>query len=123
MATGFTFGKRLVKAVFKAAGLEIRRKRSGVPRASMRGALRQLAALRFRPSTVIDAGVAFQTSELYEEFSDSNILLIEPLQEFEPCLQEICKRYKAQYVLAAAGETTGAAVFNVHKDHSMAPVF
>jgi FkbM family methyltransferase len=106
-------GKRL----FNALGLDVRKRRGEeVPRASMRGALRQLAGLGFRPGTVIDAGVAYQTSELYEEFPESSIMLIEPLAEFEPFLREICTKHKAQYVLAAAGAAPGTAVFNVHVD-------
>jgi FkbM family methyltransferase len=107
-------GKRL----FRVFGLDIRKRRAGegVPRASMRGALRQLASLGFRPGTVIDVGVAYQTSELYEEFPGSRIVLIEPLAEFEPSLRQICAKYKGQYVLAAAGAAPGTAVFNVHVD-------
>jgi FkbM family methyltransferase len=61
-------------------------------------------------------GAAAQTSELYEEFREAEILLIEPLVEFEPFLRKICASYKAQYVLAAAGERQGTAVLNVHRD-------
>ncbi len=105
------------KKLFGAFGLEIRKARAGeVLRASMRGALRQLSNLGFRPGTIVDVGVAYQTAELYEEFPASSILLIEPLAEFEPCLRQICAEHKAQYVLAAAGATPGTAIFNVHTD-------
>jgi FkbM family methyltransferase len=116
----FTSGKRLVKSGFSAFGLDIHKKRPEQPvtlhRASLSGALRQLSALGFKPKTVIDVGVATQTSELYEEFKDCNLLLIEPLVEFEPFLRKICGSYKAQYVLAAAGEVPGSATINVHPD-------
>jgi FkbM family methyltransferase len=82
----------------------------------MAASLRQLVRLGFKPQTVIDVGVAYETTELYQEFRDANILLIEPLVEFEPFLCKICNTYKAQYVLAAAGETAGTAVLNVHPD-------
>jgi FkbM family methyltransferase len=115
-----TSGKQLAKNVFSAFGLDIRKKRpsqpEAIPRASMRGALRQLSALGFKPVTVIDVGVATQTSDLYEEFKESSLLLIEPLVEFEHFLLKICSSYKAQYVLAAAGETPGSATINVHPD-------
>ncbi len=107
--------KQLVKNFFAAFGLEIRKK-SAVPRASMAGGLAQLARLGFQPRTVIDAGVATQTLELYEEFPSASILLVEPLAEFEPFLQKICSIYNAQYVLAAAGQAPGSATFNVHAD-------
>jgi FkbM family methyltransferase len=79
------------------------------------GALRQLSNMGFRPRTVIDVGVAYQTSELYEEFPEAQILLVEPQPEFEPFLKEICSKYKAEYVLAAGAEA-GEAVFNVHPE-------
>jgi FkbM family methyltransferase len=82
----------------------------------MAGSLRQLGGLGFKPQTVIDIGVAFETPELYEEFRDADILLIEPLAEFEPFLRKICTTYKAQYVLAAAGATAGTTVLNVHTE-------
>ena len=109
-------GKRL----FGALGLEVRKSRveqsAGVPRAGLTGALRQLTCLGFQPRTVIDVGVAYHTAELYEEFPGTDILLIEPLAEFEPFLRRITERYKAQYVLAAAGEMAGTATLNVHPD-------
>jgi len=75
-----------------------------------------MTGLGFKPQTIIDVGVAFETPQLYREFRDADILLIEPLVEFEPFLQKICQQYKAQYVLAAAGEATGTAILNVHLD-------
>lgn len=116
-----TTAKAAAKKLFNAFGLEIRKKplaapAEPLPRASMAGALRQLSALGFHPRTVIDVGVATKTEELYQAFQDADILLVEPLVEFEPFLRDICRSYKAQYVLAAAGETPGSAVINVHPD-------
>jgi FkbM family methyltransferase len=111
----------LVKRVFNMLGLEIRRRRPTdarplPPRASLGGALRQLRSLGFNPHTVIDVGVAGETPELYHAFPKAKLLLIEPLVEFEPFLKQICRRYDAQYVLAAAGESCGSAIINVHTD-------
>jgi FkbM family methyltransferase len=113
--------KRGVKNIFGILGLELRKKRpSGEEnpqpsaRTSFAGALRQLSKSGFRPKTVIDVGVAFETEELHQEFREAEILLVEPLVEFEPFLKRICERYKAQYVLAAAGAARGSAVLNVH---------
>ncbi len=110
--------KRLVKKVFGTAGLEIRKKSAdpNQDRATFSGALRQIAKLGFRPRTVIDVGVAYHTLELYQQFPEARILLVEPLAEFEPFLRQICTQYKAEYVLAAAGEKAGSAVLNVHPD-------
>jgi FkbM family methyltransferase len=65
---------------------------------------------------VIDVGVAFETEDLHQAFREAQLLLIEPLAEFEPFLKGICERYNAQYVLAAAGEARGSAVLNVRAD-------
>jgi FkbM family methyltransferase len=109
--------KRATKQLFNTVGLEIRKKQhDGVPRASMAGALYQLSTLGFDPQTIIDVGVAYHTSELYQQFKKASILLIEPLVEFEPFLRRICSSYNAQYVLAAAGENAGTSVLNVHPD-------
>lgn len=114
--------KQFVKDVFGAVGLDIRLKRdgpapaSGPARASMDGGLRQLVKMGLRPRTVIDAGVADATPELYQQFGDADILLIEPQVEFEPFLKKICATSRAQYVLAAAGPAPGLAQFNVHRD-------
>jgi FkbM family methyltransferase len=120
MGGGLTSARRLVKAVFNAAGLEIRKRRPAeptvMPRANLRGTLRQLAAVGLEPRTVIDVGVAYATSELYEQFPGAQILLVEPLVEFEPFLQRIAGQYNAQCVMAAAGETPGIAMLNVHRD-------
>ena len=116
-----TTAKVAAKKLFNAFGLEIRKKQLAtspepIPRASIRGALHQLSTLGFHPRTVIDVGVATQTEELYQAFKDADILLIEPLAEFEPFLRDLCLSYNAQYVLAAAGETPGSAILNVHPD-------
>jgi FkbM family methyltransferase len=109
--------KHFAVRLFKALGLDIRRIRPATPaRDSMAGGLAQLARLGFQPRTVIDAGVANATPELYSTFPSASILLIEPLAEFEPFLQKICSTYNAQYVLAAAGSAPGSATFHVHAD-------
>src|SRR5208283_1372595 len=91
-----TTAKVAAKRLFNAFGLEIRKKQLAtppepIPRASMRGALQQLSTLGFRPRTVIDVGVATKTEELYRAFNEADILLVEPLAEFEPFLRDICR--------------------------------
>ena len=116
--------KRSAKVFFNSLGLELRRippapdaqAVEAANRTTFRGALRQMHRLGLAPKTLIDVGVAFETRELYEEFRGSEILLVEPLAEFEPFLKKICTEFKAQYVLAAAGESSGSITLNVHKD-------
>lgn len=64
--------------------------------------LDHIIGLGYSPLTVFDIGVALGTFPLYEKFSDASHLLIEPLYEFEEKLIEISRKYKADYVLAAA---------------------
>jgi FkbM family methyltransferase len=107
----------MMRRIFNAVGLDVHKLQpAGISRMSMAGSLRQLVFLGLKPQTVIDVGVAYHTQELYQEFREANILLIEPLAEFEPFLRKICATYNAQYVLAAAAETAGRAILNVHRD-------
>lgn len=70
----------------------------------------------FDPATVVDVGVATDTYELYQHFPNARYLFVEPLIEFEPNLQQLCKQFRGDYVLAAAGPTTGEITFNVSTD-------
>jgi FkbM family methyltransferase len=66
---------------------------------------------------VIDVGVADGTPEIYDVFSDAYFLLVEPLVEFEPLLQETLRSVRGSYVLAAAGAEPGDIPFHMHTDH------
>jgi len=59
----------------------------------------------FFPATLIDVGVANGTPGLYQAFPEAQLLLIEPLPEYEPQLQAILQRRQGRYALAAAGES------------------
>jgi FkbM family methyltransferase len=87
-------------------------------RTTLSEVLNQIAHFSFKPETVIDVGVADGTHELYKAFRASKILLIEPLIEFERVLQKIARKYKAEYVIAAASNRSGIANINVHSDLS-----
>lgn len=73
----------------------------------MEQVLDHFVEMDFSPATVFDVGVAQGTPALYTRFPDAIHILIEPLEEFEPSLKEICSRYNAEYVLAAAGNCPG----------------
>lgn len=104
--------KKAIKKSFNAFGFEIHRK--GLVRTNMVEALEHLKVLRFRPQTVIDVGVAIGTFELYKAFPDATHLLIEPVKEFEEALKHITRKFKAEYVIAAAGAKSGTVTINVH---------
>ena len=104
--------KNLLKRGFDALGYEVRRKIT--QRTNMAEVLEHMKVMGLAPKTVIDVGVAHGTFELYDAFPKSMHLLIEPLEEFKNSLDDICRKFKAQYVLAAATDKPGAVIFNVH---------
>ena len=111
------FFKQIIKSVFGSFGLEIQKKRAKQTdplvrrmfsiRTSMEQVLDHFVTMDFFPATVFDVGVAEGTPALYTRFPDATHILIEPLEEFEPSLKDICNRYNAEYVLAAAGDRPG----------------
>jgi len=103
--------KKIAYRTFKTFRFDIPRPRV---RTSLAGVLDHVKSLGFQPQTVIDVGVAYGTFELYERFPDANHLLVEAVSECEDFLKEICRKYKAQYVLAAAGKKPGTIIINVH---------
>jgi FkbM family methyltransferase len=70
----------------------------------------------FDPTTVVDVGVATDTDDLYHHFPTAQYLFVEPLEEFEPSLQQLCKQYNGTYMLAAAGATDGELTIHVSPD-------
>ena len=110
--------KKYLKGLVHRFGYDVRKiNNKNSLRISLAQSYSLISLLGFKPQTVIDVGVANGTQELYEAFPDSYFLLIEPLNDFEPQLQAILKRYRGSYILAAAGADTGKVTFNVHQNH------
>jgi FkbM family methyltransferase len=107
--------KAVVRRSLRTLGYEISNVRA-VRRTSLAHALMHLKRLGFQPEVVIDVGVGYGTSELYEVFPQAWYLLIEPLQEFELTLKKIVGRVRGEYVLAAASDQDGRIQINVHSD-------
>jgi FkbM family methyltransferase len=60
------------------------------------------------PRTLVDVGAGHGTPELYRAFPRAELILLEPLVEFERDLRHICqKQGRGRYVLAAAGARKG----------------
>lgn len=112
------FIKKLFNKAFCLAGFSLRRNKKSIQdrRENLEEVLHHLLKFKFNPKTVIDVGVATGTFELYKAYPESKHLLVEPLSEFEGSLIEITKKYRAIYVLGAAGEKNGFININVHKD-------
>ena len=107
--------KILIQRVLNSCGYQITRDLT--KRQSLAGVLEHVKKLGFEPQTVIDAGVAQGTFELYETFPDATHLLIEPLVEFEDVLKNISNQFsKVEYVIAAASSKEGTIEFTVRDE-------
>ncbi|MEW6367511.1 MAG: FkbM family methyltransferase [Acidobacteriota bacterium] len=67
----------------------------------------QLERLGGCPRTIVDAGVAQGTPELYGAFPDAHLVLIEPLAEFQPFISEILDRRRGTYLQLGLGARPG----------------
>ena len=93
--------KMLVKNFANKVGYDIRKLNSaGSIRTTAIESYVLMRDLGLNPETVIDIGIAKGTPELYKSFPKSYFLLVEPLDEFEPTMKSILKRYKGSYVLS-----------------------
>lgn len=116
------FSKQLIKQLFKSFGLEVRlqpsnEQKNTIPRTSFQGCLQNGIENGLNPQTVIDVGVATGTPELYKAFPDAFHLLIEPLRENLPYLEQWQKELKhCEYRLAVASNQVGETLINVHSD-------
>ncbi|OGG11077.1 hypothetical protein A2Z00_01695 [Candidatus Gottesmanbacteria bacterium RBG_13_45_10] len=110
--------KKAVKSVFRFCGLDVHRtgKHGEDRRTTLAEVLAHISRLGFGPKTVIDVGAGVGTFELYKTFPIAKHLLIESLREFERDLKQISSKYKAEYVIAAAGPRSGTTKINVHPD-------
>lgn len=78
-----------------------------ISRSSKLGSLLILRQQGFLPSSVIDVGALDGTIHLYQAFPEAHHLLIEPIAEYLPKLQDICASLPhAEYVEGAASDET-----------------
>jgi len=120
--------KAFVSAVFRALNgvLEIiglRLLRTNAPVRDFSLFFKHLKSLGFEVRTVIDVGVAFGTSPIYDAFPRARYFLVEPVAECRPVLEKLKQRLNAEYFLVAAGAENGEVTFNVHDDISGSSLF
>lgn len=112
--------KVTLRKLLNILGLEIHRvsqANSRHCRYSMQGCLQQAFENGLNPKTIIDVGAAKGTPALYKVFPKARHVLIEPLEEFAPCLDTLVGNLdNAEYILAAATSHPGSIVINVHPD-------
>jgi FkbM family methyltransferase len=72
---------------------------------------------KFYPDVIIDVGVANGTFELYDTFPKSQLILVEPIEEFSKCLNALQKKYdKVKVYPVAAGKSSTNMNIYVHDD-------
>jgi hypothetical protein len=115
--------KICVQRLFKLAGLEIRRiapvSPASLPRESVVQTLEQARAIGFMPLVVIDIGAAYGSfARLCQTvFREARYLLVEPLAEYRPLLEELKQSSgSVDYIVAAASAHEGEITINVHPD-------
>jgi FkbM family methyltransferase len=73
----------------------------------------------FTPETLVDVGAAGGTPELYKAFPKARQVLIEPLVEFAPDLDELVKEHGGEVIMTAVGASNGVTTLNVAHDFHM----
>jgi FkbM family methyltransferase len=120
--------KALVSAVFQAVNgvlalVGLRLLRTNAPVRNFSLFFKHLKSLGFEVRTVIDVGIAFGTSPIYDAFPHARYFLVEPVAECRPVLERLKQRLNAEYFLVAAGAENGEVTFNVHDDISGSSLF
>jgi len=110
------YARRTVKSLANLMGYEVA-DRGSIAR-SMQTSLDVSIRLGLNPSTVIDVGVAYGTSELYKSFPRSRFVLIEPIKEWDSHLQRMMRDRHVDFVWAMAGDVEGFADINIQLDLS-----
>jgi FkbM family methyltransferase len=115
--------KASIHRLFNLAGCEIRRivprASASLPRESVLHTLEQARAVGFVPRAVIDVGAAYGsfTRNCQTVFPDARYLLVEPLEEYRPLLEQVKQTSASvEYAMAAASAVDGAIEINVHPD-------
>jgi FkbM family methyltransferase len=107
-----------IKKILLSMGWEIRRAEK-TPRGSLKGVLTHLNNVGIQPKTVIDVGAAFGSWSLLcaQVFPQSEYVLIEPLTEYQPALQQVVKVIqKADTLFCGISSTTGERTLYIHPD-------
>jgi len=109
-----SYVRRTIKSLANLAGYEVA-VRGSIAR-SMQTSLDVSIGLGLNPSTVVDVGVAYGTSELYNSFPKSRFVLIEPIKEWDAHLQRLMRNRRVDFVWAMAGDADGFAHINIQAD-------
>jgi FkbM family methyltransferase len=67
-----------------------------------------LRRLRFEPRTLVDVGVGRGIAPLYQAFPEAHLVLVDPIRECEPVMQQVLATRPGDYVVAALGDREGS---------------
>jgi FkbM family methyltransferase len=114
--------KRTARRALLRRGVEVSRR--GGARRTMAAALDNMKRLGLDPATVVDVGVGYGTSELWEAFPRARLLMIEPIADrFGGAAQRVAEgRAGAELVSAAAGAEAGTTTITLHRAPEMSSV-
>ena len=111
---------KFANSITKYFGVEVHRYmpylRAGSLR-SMYDVCNQAKKCGMKITTIFDVGVATGTEGLYEAFSDSNFVLVEPLVEFSGDISRILEQYQGIHVNAAASDRNGKAIISINRNN------
>lgn len=105
--------KRHVRSLVRQFGFDITRWQ---PEPKVRGFNAWHLSTICSPRTVIDVGVGRGTFPLYEAFPTARFILVEPLRDYEPIIDEICTQYDCRVYYKAVGRAPGRVEFIVDVD-------
>ncbi|MBR0826182.1 FkbM family methyltransferase [Bradyrhizobium manausense] len=112
---------QVINRVLEPIGLRLMRTNAPVRNFAL--FFKHLKSLGFEVKTVVDVGIAFGTSPIYDAFPRAKYFLVEPVAECRPLLEQLKQRLDADYFLVAAGAENGEITFNVHDDISGSSMF
>ena len=107
-------GRLLLERLIDRYGYELKEKARSP--SGPRQFLSMLAESGYQPATVFDVGVGYGTPWLYEAFPEAYFVLVEPNRDLEPKLGEICKQYRGEYHLLAAGPQASQATMKINEN-------
>ena len=69
------------------------------------------------PETIIDVGVGYGTPQLYDAFEDQELVLIEPLIDYDRYIKGILEKRRGRYVASAVGAVNDDIIMNIDKKY------
>jgi FkbM family methyltransferase len=103
----------LVRNGLRRAGFDVRRV-GRRPRRALEDVTRNARACGLAAGGIIDVGVAKGTPGLYDAWPEAQLLLVDPLVEWEGHLRHLTTG-RGSYVMAAAGACEGSTEVHVHR--------